>query len=533
MELQMNKKKFFMQGVLLTAISLILRVTNIAYRSFLSQKIGAEGIGLYQLIFSIFMLAVTLSTSGISLAVTRMVTAAIVTEKRGTIRSLVSRCFLFCLCVSLSISLILFTGADFAADVFLGNAQAANCLRILGVGLPFMSLCTCMKGYFLAVDESVSTGISDVLENLLTIFATAALFWYFAPTSIEAACLAAMIASTLGEITSFTFAFISYRRSLRRNTPKEQKKSKGVLHGLTHIALPCTLSSAARSLLNTGENLLIPKELQKSGLSYQISMSQYGLLHGMTMPMLYFPSSLLGSFASLLIPRISREREQNHKKAVAYITGKALSSALVFGIFFAAVFIAFGESWGSIFYHNDGAGEYLRILAPIVPLMYLDVVVDSLLKGMDEQFNSMKYNFFDSLLRVLLVLCLLQFFGMKSYIGILFFSTIFNASLSLSKLLKVTHVTMYTVRQILLPTIAAVLSVFIASILIPLLPAMEGFVLVIAQIVISSAFYLGIMWVVHKFIPQPQLQFREKEKKKSGFGDNRLQNKAQSRIVKK
>lgn len=390
-----------------------------------------------------------------------------------------------------------------------------------------------MKGYFLAVDESVSTGISDILENFLTIFVTAMLFWYFAPTSIEAACLAAMIASTLGEMTSFTYGFICYRRSLHRNTPKERKKSKGVLYGLTHIALPCTLSSAARSLLNTGENLLIPKELQKSGLNYQMSMSQYGLLHGMTMPMLYFPSSLLGSFASLLIPRISREREQNHKKAVAYITGKALSSALVFGIFFAAVFITFGESWGSIFYHNDNAGEYLRILAPIVPLMYLDVVVDSLLKGMDEQFNSMKYNFFDSLLRVLLVLCLLQFFGMKSYIGIIFFSTIFNASLSLSKLLKVTQVTMYPVRQILLPTAAAILSVLAASILIPRLPVMEGFLLIIVQIVISAGVYLGIMTVVRKFVPQPSLQLRKNEKEKTPHRDNRLQKKARSRIAKK
>lgn len=457
----MTKQKFMIQGAILTAVSLFLRITNMGYRSYLSQQIGSEGMGLYQLIFSIFMLTVTLSTSGISLAVTRMVSAAIAAKRRETIRSTVLRCFAFCLCISLSIALALFFLADFAATFFLGNPKAAPCLQILGFGLPFMSLCTCMKGYFLAVDESISTAASDTLEQILTISVTVYLFWKFAPQSIEAACLAAMIASTLGEATSFIVSWSAYRHSLRRNTPKHKEKSNGVLHGLTHIALPCTLSSAAKSMLNTGENLLIPKELQKYGLNYSASLSQYGLLQGMAMPMLYFPSSLLTSFASLLIPKIAKEREMDHKRAVAYISGKAIRYALAFGIFFSAVFIAFGNHWGQAFYHSDSAGEYLRVLAPLVPLIYLDVVVDSLLKGLDEQLNSMKYNFTDSLTRVILILCLLRFFGMESYVCILFFSTILNASLSLHRLLKVTGLYISVFWHCVLPALCAILSVLL------------------------------------------------------------------------
>ena len=300
----MTKKKFFLQGAVLTAVSLFLRVTNMGYRSYLSQKIGSQGMGLYQLIFSIFMLTVTLSTSGISLAVTRMVTAAIAGRRRQRVRSLVARCFAFCLTISLCIALCLFFLADFAASFFLGNPAAAPCLRILGLGLPFMSLCTCMKGYFLAVDESVNTAFSDALEQILTIAATVFIFWRFAPQGIEMACLGAMAASTLGEAASFLTSWCAYRKSLGRNTPARREKSPGVLRGLAHIALPCTLSSAAKSMLNTGENLLIPRELQRYGLNYNSALSQYGLLQGMAMPMLYFPSSFLTSFASLLIPKL-------------------------------------------------------------------------------------------------------------------------------------------------------------------------------------------------------------------------------------
>lgn len=485
----MTKQKFLLQGAILTAVSLFLRITNTGYRSYLSQKIGSEGMGLYQLIFSVFMLTVTLSTSGISLAVTRMVSAAIAAGRRESIRSTVARCFGFCLTISLCIAAALFFLAGPAATVFLDNPDAAPCLRILGLGLPFMSLCTCMKGYFLAVDESLSTAASDTLEQILTILATVYLFWHFSPQGIEAACLAAMAASTLGEMTSFLCSWTAYRHSLHKNTPKEKVKSKGVLKGLSHIALPCTLSSAARSLLNTSENLLIPKELQKFGLNYSASLSQYGLLQGMAMPMLYFPSSFLTSFASLLIPKIAKERELHHGKAVAHITGKAVSYAIAFGLFFSAVFVVFGQSWGNAFYHSESAGEYLRVLAPIVPLIYLDVVVDSLLKGLDEQFNSMKYNFSDSLIRVLLVLCLLRFFGMESYICILFFSTIFNAALSLHRLLKVTKVRLSLLKNVLLPLLCAVLSVAITNFLLSGFSLQNAFLQLALQTIFSGVIF--------------------------------------------
>ena len=195
----MTKRKFLLQGIALTAFSLFFRITNIGYRAYLSGKIGAEGMGLYQLIFSVFLLAITLSTSGISLAVTRMVTAAIAANRRCTVRSVVTQCFLFCLTVSCTIAVLLLCFSDFAAAHILGNAGAAPSLRILALGLPFMSQCTCMKGYFLAVDESLSTSWSDAVEQVLTIFSAVVLFWYFAPQSIEAACFAAMIASTFGE----------------------------------------------------------------------------------------------------------------------------------------------------------------------------------------------------------------------------------------------------------------------------------------------------------------------------------------------
>ncbi len=499
----MTKKNFWLQGILLTGFSLFFRTMNIAYRSWLSGKIDPEGMGLYQLIFSVFMLAVTLSTSGISLAVTRMVTAAIAAGRRNTIRSVVAKCFLFCLILSCTISFLLLTFSDFAAGVILGRAEAAPCLRILSLGLPFMSLCTCMKGYFLAVDESLSTSVADAVEQILTIFAAVILFHALAPRSIENACFAAMLASTFGEGVSFLTGWIIYRRSLRHNTPKAVEKSRGVVHGMFHIAIPCTLSSAARSLLSTAENLLIPRELGRSGLDTASAMASYGLLLGMAMPMLFFPSSFLSSFAFLLIPRIARAFEEGNAETIANITEKALSAALQFGIFFAGIFFAFGLDWGLAFYQNEEAGAYLKLLSPIVPLLYLDVVVDSLLKGLDEQLNSMKYNFLDSFLRVLLILLFMRFSGMPVYIAILFFSSIFNAMLSVRRLLKVSEVRIRIMHHIFLPVFEATLAVGLTRAFIALFP-LSGLPLVFTELFVCAAFYVSLITVFSSFTCKPR-----------------------------
>lgn len=459
----MNKRKYFVQGLTLAFISVFLRTTNIFYRSYLTDKIGADGLGLYQLIFSVFTLAVTLSTSGISLAVTRLVTSAISSGEREKIPSIVTKCFLFCLFLSGSISVMLVVFSDPAAEYLLGNIKASDCLKILGIGLPFMSICTCTKGYFLAVDEGVTSGAADTLEQIITIGSTIAIFNIFALRSMESACMGAMIASTLGEASSFIWNFTSYRISIRRNSPGKRKKSTGVFHGLTHIALPCTLSSAARSSLSTAENLLIPVQLQKNGSSYSSAMAGYGILQGMAAPILYFPSSFLFSFAFLLIPKISSERDLGHRKHVAYITERAISSTVSFGVICAAIFFLFGDEFGKVFYNSTECGRYISILSPLIPLMYLDVVVDNILKGLDLQFNSMIYNLADSGLRVLLILAFMAPYGIKAYICVIFFSTIFNAALSIRKMAIVSEMRGVFLSSLIYKIPIAALSVFVSS----------------------------------------------------------------------
>lgn len=451
----MQKKQFFRQGLVLTAVSFFLRVTNIFYRGYLARALGTAGLGLYQLIFTVFTLSVTLSTSGISLAVTRIVASRIAEQRPETIRSAVARCLGYCLCISCSIGAVFLSLAPFLAEKLLGTARAAPALRLLAFGLPFMSLCTCMRGYFLAVDEAPATIGGDVLEQLFTMGLGMGLLSFFAPQEPATACTLAMAASTAGEVLGFLHTWHGFRKSLRRHTPEKSRKSPGILHNMVHIALPGTLSSAARNLLSTTENLLIPQGLRQFGATFDTAIAAYGVLQGMALPMLMFPSAFLTAFSSLLIPQIAKAHAAGKSAYIHSIAHRALGATAVFSSAATAFFIFFGEELGIVFYNSPETGTYLRLLAPLVLLLYLDGVVDAILKGLDEQFSAFKYNVTDAALRVLLVFWLLPRYGLSAYICILFFSTIFNAALSLHRLLQVTKLTIDLIRDIVLPFLCA------------------------------------------------------------------------------
>lgn len=486
----MKKRLFFFNAVILTLSSFFLRFIGIGFRTFLSGKLGASGLGLYQLIFSVFMAAVTISTSGISLVVTRIVSEAIGRKKMGTIPSSMRKCIASGLCISILVAGLLYFGAETIAIHLLCDARAAAPLQILAPGLPFMAVCACFKGFFLAARRTSHSACAEVLEQLATIGIVVIIFLFFSPDGLENATKAVMLGSTVGEVISCLYSFVLYKITIRKYQTNSGQKSTGILHSLVHIALPYAVSSTIKTLLSAAENLLIPFGLKKSGVSAQVSMEQYGTLQGMALPMLFFPSSLLISFSSLLIPEIAEAKACKQQQAITRTTSRAIQITLLFSLLIACLFFAFSAEIGETFYKSTASGDFLRVLSPLIPLMYLDSVVDGILKGLDQQINSMKYNFADSSLRVLLIYLVLPHFGLKGYIAILFLSTIFNVTLSIHCLLKVAQVQFLCGKWFFKPTLCGIAAVFLAKVCgLPFL----------WQLLLSTLLYLLLIYLCGSF----------------------------------
>jgi stage V sporulation protein B len=452
----MKKKAFLMNAVLLTASSLLARTIGISFRVYVAGKIGAEGMGLYQLITTVYFFLVTFATSGISLAVTRLVTEVLAEHDPARVKSVNRRCFYLGMALSLTAGAVLFFGAETLGTRLLGDRRTILSLKILAPSLPFMAVSACFRGYFYAVRKVIKTASEQLFEQLVEIMIFAAVVGMLAPKGVEYACCAIVLGTTGAEVLSCVYSYLLYWLDIRRLTRKREKQP-GLTRKILGISLPVTFSSCMRSGLSMVENILIPSGLRKYGATGEGALSGYGMLTGMVMPVLTFPSAFLTSFSMLLIPELSEANAKHHRRNIHYIAGRVFQITLLFAVLVTGVFLFFAKDLTALIYADEKPGAYLCLLAPVIPLMYLDSVVDGMLKGLNEQLHSMAYNMIDSTLRVVLIFFLVPQYGLAGFIAVVFFSEIFNSTLSIARLMKVTSLRFKVMDWIIKPALAVAL----------------------------------------------------------------------------
>ena len=123
--------------------------------------------------------------------------------------------------------------------------------------------------------------------------------------------------------------------------------------------------------------------------------------------------------------------------------------------------MTYSSELGQILYKNDEVGIMLKILAPLIPFMYLDRIVDGSLNALDQQVYTLRYNLIDMTVRIIIINLLIPIFGIDGFIMVLFISTTLNFSLSANRLLKVTKLDFSIVNWVFKPTISIFISTFV------------------------------------------------------------------------
>ncbi len=495
----MKKKRFFFNAILLTLTTLLLRIIGILFRVYMSNKIGAEGIGLYQLILTIYMFVATFSSSGISLAVTRLVTDEMTFKRYSKVKVSVRICFIIGVSVGIASGVLLYFFSEFIGTEILKDSRAIFSLKILAPSLPFLAISACYRGYFFAVRKVIKTASEQLIEQICEIAVFSIVIGTMAPKGLEYACGSIVIGTTVAEIISCVYSFVLYSIDIKglKIKVKARLKDSNILRKILSIAVPVTGSSCLRSGLSMVENILIPKGLKKSGQSYNNALSGYGMLTGMVMPVITFPSAFLMSFSTLIIPEFSEANASNHKKNIRYISGRIFQITFFFSILIMGIFIFFGKELSLLIYSTKSPGIYISVLAPVIPLMYLDSVVDGMLKGLNEQLHYLSYNIIDSVLRVILIFLLLPVLGLNGLIIVIFVSEILNSTLSIARLVKVTNLHMEVSKWIIKPLI----SVFIPGIFLCLLSeAIDVMITCFVTKVILELAFIIIIYIILLFI---------------------------------
>ncbi len=490
----MRHKVFVKNAAVLTVTSLILRTIGIFFRIFLSAKIGAEGMGLYQLIVSIYVLGATFATSGISTAVTRLVADELACGNARSVRHVLRRSILLSLVIGIASTALIYFGADIISVYWIRDARAANALRMLAFSLPSMGVSSCLRGYLIARRKAAGTSYAQLLEQAVRIGVIALLIDRFAAMGLAMACLAVMIGDTVAEWTSCAYLAIRChfdKKRMQAELPARGGVRPPVVRQLLAIAAPITTGRYLNTILRTIENILVPNNIATYSGSKERGLSEFGALKGMALPLIFFPASFLSALSTLLIPEISSANALHQQGKINRAIDRTLHLTLLSSILIGATFLAFSSEIGVLLYNSEDVGRYLLVLAPLTPIMYAESIVDGILKGLNQQVSSLKYSIADSAIRIVLIVFMVPRWGMNGFLLIMVISNVLTSFLNTRRLLKVTGVKLQWGRWIMRPLLAAAAATVITQAIthLPFFLKINGIVMTILGILCLCGLY--------------------------------------------
>ena len=294
-----EKGRLLKDAFVIGATGMALNLVGLWFNIYLSDTLGTEGIGLFQLIASAYMLATTFATSGINLSVTRIVAEALsLAETRGT----ATRRFRKCLLVSAVLGLCACALLFFFSGII---PETEICFRILAFGLPFMSMGSCLNGFFVAERKAYKTAVANGTEELCKVAFTLLVFLIRPPTGIVSGCVGLVFGLVAGEAVSCIVA-CSFWRFDERRLPRSDGSVAGTVRKMLSIGSPVAASSYLRTGLTTVENLSVPVGLVRYGMSDSEALAAFGAVKSLAVPVIFFPASFMYAFIKVMIPEVTR-----------------------------------------------------------------------------------------------------------------------------------------------------------------------------------------------------------------------------------
>lgn len=446
--MKLNQHPLIKGTLLLTTAGLISRIIGFFYKIFLVSLIGAEGIGIYQMVFPTYILCVSLASSGIQTAISRYTAESLSTHNTGNARRLFHTGISLALLIAITLSASLFFLAPLLSYSLLKEPRTLPLLRLMAFSIPFETFHNCANGYFFGQKKTGFPAISQLLEQIIRVGATLLIYQVLlqkqqvpSPTLAVTGLLIAEITVALITLTFLTFSDKSSVRSQKLPSPQKRLRPatsnilqkhknfslKTQISVLLTVALPITSNRLILNLLQSAEAVFIPFLLQKYYRDTSAALSVYGVFSGMALPLILFPSTITGSFSVVLLPAISEANAVKNNKKIAAALHSSLLLCFFLGITCTSAFLLFGSSAGMLLYNRKSVGDYLLTLAWICPFMYLTITNSSILHGLGKSMLVFYQNLIGLLIRLLLSWLLIPSFGITGCLWSLLFSQLFTA----------------------------------------------------------------------------------------------------------
>ena len=373
-------KKLFKALAVITSFSVLTRALGFFFRIFLSRMVGAEGLGIYQIAFSVFMVLETFISSGLPLIVSKK-TSEFETknDKKGSFKT-VTAALLIGACTSLALCGIVFIFRNLLSNIFT-DTRCTVILLILLPSLVFSTVYSILRGSLWGKKQYFWVSLTEFIEQIVRIILTV-LFLAVLSFSLEKVFLAG-ISYTISCVASSVLVLLLY---LKRGGGFASPK--GLVKPIIKSSLPITIVRVVSSLLTPLISVIIPLKLVSVGYSSDQALAIFGVAMGMTFPLLYVPSTVIGALSTTLIPDLSSAVFTQNYDEIKSKIHFSIKFAIFISFIFIPLFFSLGGPIGMFFYNNADSGYFLSYSSFLVLPICLSGVTVSCLNALNLEVKS-------------------------------------------------------------------------------------------------------------------------------------------------
>ncbi len=393
----MKKNKFIISTIILTIGNIITKIINMIIRIFISRSVGTTGIGVYMLVVPTFSLFIALAQMGLPIAISKLVS-----ENKNDNRKIMINATTTIMAFNVILLLVIFLLAEFIANNLLYDSRTYRAIASIALVLPFISISSILRGYFFGkqnVIPHVTSNIAeDIVRMIMIVIGLPISYKYGLDYAISFIILTNIASETISIMIMLFFA------PKKLNIKKEDLKyDKKIVESIFKIGIPTTGSRLVASISAFLEPIILTSILLSNGYSREFIVSEYGVINGYVLPILILPSFFTASLSSALIPVIS---EAYTSKKVVYTKSKLNQAILVslgIGLLSTVIIVLFSNQILRLMYKTSLGINYIKIMAPIFLLYYLEMPMSAFLQATGFAKKAMYDNFVGITLKIVII----------------------------------------------------------------------------------------------------------------------------------
>ena len=502
-----RKMAFITGTLLLTSTGFICRILGFFYRIFMSRTIGAEGLGIYNMVHPIFSICFAVCAGSIQTALSQYVAA---NQTRG--RAVFRTGLVIAMGMSFLLAWVIYGNAGFLAEKLLLEPRCAPYLPVMAVSVPFAALHACINGYYYGMQKARVPAFSQVAEQVIRMGAVFLIASIWLESGRQITVSLAVYGHLIGEMASAVFTvfclgfFPPCKDWDSRRAPAIPLSFGATAAPLMALALPLMGNRLILNVLGSAEAIWIPNKLMSSGLTNSEALSVYGVLTSMALPFILFPSAITNSMAVLLLPTVAEAQADGNEARISSMISMSLRYSCYMGVLCIGIFTIFGNQLGVSVFHDQNAGTYITILSWLCPFMYLATTMGSILNGLGRTSSTFFQNVFAMVIRLAFVLFAIPRYGILGYLWGMLVSELALALMSFLAVKRLVPFCWDTVNMIVKPVLLLLISIgmylaFSQSCF--WLKELPLFIMTAVQILFLSFSYMGLLLLFHKKRPLP------------------------------